>query len=256
MPERSHERTAEPALRLYPPPSQDVGEAGIHGDLELPLLASGSRPYVLINMVASVDGRSSVDGKASGIGDEVDRQAMRLLRSRVDAVMVGAGTLRAERLSLGLDDPDIRQPLAVIVGGTSPLPLAERLVQNSQDTLLVIPEDGPDPSPEVSAAGQKTLRVPNSGPGRVDLLALLEALRSEHGVGRLLVEGGPALNRALIDQALADEIFLTVTPKLLSGQESAILRGDGARGEPRSLDLLSVHSSGDELFLRYRLKDH
>ncbi|MDQ3361909.1 MAG: dihydrofolate reductase family protein, partial [Actinomycetota bacterium] len=92
-------------------------------------------------------------------------------------------------------------------------------------------------------------------PGRVDVRALLEVLRTTHGVERLLVEGGPALNRALIDESLADELFLTVAPKLLSGDESAIVRGACAGGEPRSLHLLSVHSAGDELFLRYRLKD-
>jgi len=253
-PERSSERSSEPSLRLYPPPAQIVGEAGIYSDLELPLPTSPGRPYVLINMVASVDGRSSVSGKASGIGGEADRRAMRQLRSKVDAVMVGAGTLRAEKLNLGLDGPDVRQPLAVVVGGSGPSPLAKLLVATSQDALLVIPEDPPRPSPKESAAGSKNLRVPTSGPGRVDLRALLEVLRSTHGVERLLVEGGPALNRALIDESLADELFLTVAPKLLSGDESAIVRGACAGGEPRSLHLLSVHSAGDELFLRYRLK--
>jgi 2,5-diamino-6-(ribosylamino)-4(3H)-pyrimidinone 5'-phosphate reductase len=252
-----------PLRRLYPPPAQDsVVENGIYGDLELPPPDSRLRPYVLINMVASVDGRSSVAGKASGIGGEADRRAMRALRSRVDAVMVGAGTLRAEKLNLGLDDPEARQPLAVILAGSGPMPLAVRLAGAPQNTLLITPEDTPDlptnTSPkEMSVqtrARTETLRAPNSGPGRVDLRALLKTLRSDHGVERLLVEGGPSLNRALIDEDLADEIFLTIAPKLLSGDESAIVRGDSPAHEPRNLELLSVHSAGDELFLRYRLK--
>jgi riboflavin biosynthesis pyrimidine reductase len=99
--------------------------------------------------------------------------------------------------------------------------------------------------------------------GVVDLRWLLEYLRTEHAVDRLLVEGGPALNRSMIDGGLADEIFLTLAPKILSGREAAILRGDAVlRGETeeaeaadrsRSLELLSVYSSGSELFLRYRL---
>jgi riboflavin biosynthesis pyrimidine reductase len=85
---------------------------------------------------------------------------------------------------------------------------------------------------------------------------LLEYLRAEQAVGRLLVEGGPVLNRAMIDAGLADEIFLTLAPKILSGKEAAIVRGDDgeAAGGSRNLDLLSVHSSGSELFLRYRLE--
>lgn len=250
------ERPSGPPLRLYPLPPREVGENGIYGDLELPAPGSPARPYVLINMVASVDGRASVAGKASGIGDETDRRAMRALRSRVDAVMVGAGTLRAEKLNLGLDDPDSRQPLAVILAGSGPVPLADRLVESSQDTLLIIPSGSIIPQ-ETIPTGTKVLCVPASIPGRADLPELLEILRSDHGVERLLVEGGPSLNRALIDENLTDEIFLTIAPKLLSGHECAIVRGDSpAPHEPRHLELLSVHSADDELFLRYRLENH
>lgn len=256
------ELPAEPSRRLYPPPSKKVCRDGIYGDLELPLSGPQSRPYVLINMVASVDGRSSVSGKASCIGGEEDRRVMRRIRSRVDAVMVGAGTLRAERLNLGLDDPDIRQPLAVILCGSGPLPLAERLVQNSQDTLLAIPDDIPYNLPSLRRLRQETpartemLRVRASGPGRVDLRELLAVLRSEYGIRHLLVEGGPALNRALIDAHLVDELFLTVAPKVLAGEESTIMQG-GEEREPQDLTLLSVHvsESSGELFLRYRLKN-
>jgi 2,5-diamino-6-(ribosylamino)-4(3H)-pyrimidinone 5'-phosphate reductase len=249
LPERTRRAAA---LRLYPPPARKVGGVGIYGDLALPPPASSSRPYVVINMVASVDGRSSRSGKASGIGGEADRRAMRELRSKVDAVMVGAGTLRAERLNLGLDDPVVEQPLALILCGCGHLPLAERLVESPQEALLVMSDNSPGPRGAVPARA-KVLRVPSPSPGRVDLRALLWALRSEHAVKRLLVEGGPTVNRALIDEGLVDELFVTVAPKLLSGEESAILAGGSTTDEPENLTLLSVRASGDELFLRYRL---
>jgi 2,5-diamino-6-(ribosylamino)-4(3H)-pyrimidinone 5'-phosphate reductase len=239
-------------MRLYPPPAREAGGGGIYGDLVLPSPASSSRPYVVMNMVASVDGRSSRSGKASGIGGEADRRAMRELRSKVDAVMVGAGTLRAERLNLGLDDPVAEQPLALILCGCGSLPLAERLVESPQETLLVMPDDLPGPRGAVPGHA-RVVRVPSSAPGRVDLRALLWALRSEHAVKRLLVEGGPVVNRTLIDERLVDELFVTVAPKLLSGEESAILAGGASTKEPENLTLLSVHASGDELFLRYSL---
>ena len=212
-------------------------------------------PYVLLNMVGSVDGRSSMGGKASGIGSPSDRGAMRALRSHVDAVMVGAGTLRAEKLNLGLDGPDARQPLAVIVGGTGDLPVRERLTGGQQGVILAMPEGAPI-STETGLDSFTVVEAPSTGQGRVDLRWLLEHLRAEQSVDRLLVEGGPALNRAMIDAGLVDEIFLTLAPKLLSGKEAAIVRGDdgGAAGRPRKLDLLSVHTSGSELFLRYRLE--
>lgn len=242
-------------LSLYPEPRTLADEEGIYHDLQLPPAASQLIPYVIMNMVSSVDGRSSVGGKASGIGSRADREAMRDLRSRVDAVMVGSGTLRAEKLNLGLDDPDTIQPLAVIVGGAGDLPIRERLSVGRQDVVLAVPEGAPGVS-ETSMDGLTIIEAPSVVRGRVDLRWLLESLKREHGVNRLLVEGGPALNRAMIDGGLVDEIFLTLAPKLLSGKEAAIVGGQAREtpGWPHGLDLLSVHSSGSELFLRYRLE--
>ena len=242
-------------LCLYPEPRALADEEEIYHDLQLPFPKSPLLPYVLVNMVSSVDGRSSVGGKASGIGSGADREAMRALRSYVDAVMVGAGTLRAEKLNLGLDDPDAQQPLAVIVGGTRDLPLGDRLANSQQEVILAVPE-GVRGAAGTGLDRLTVVETPSTRQGLVDLEWLLEYLRTEHTVDRLLVEGGPALNRSVIDGGLAGEIFLTLAPKILSGEEATILRGEAgeATGTSRSLVLLSVHSSGGELFLRYRLE--
>ena len=233
-------------------------EEGIYQDIDLPAPTSPTLPYVLLNMVGSVDGRSSVGGKASGIGGRADREAMRALRARVDAVMVGAGTLRAEKINLGLDDPGVGQPLGVVVGGSGDIPITGRLVGGRQPLIIAVPEGSPSGPPDTMAASRDlatVVRIPSSGGGgRANLRWLLEFLRSEHAVGRLLVEGGPTLNRALIDGGLVDELFLTVAPRLLLGSEAAIVSG-GSRGEPSRLTLLTVHSADDELFLRYRVEN-
>lgn len=250
-------------LRLYPDHHALADEEGIYGSLELPSPDSQNFPYVVVNMVSSVDGRSSVGGRAAGIGSQTDREAMRALRSRVDAVMVGAGTLRAEKLNLGLDDPDEEQPLAVVVAGAGPLPMIrERLVVGRQRVVLAAPEGSrriaEEEGYEAGEAPVRVLETPDSGGGRADLRWLLRVLKSEYGVDRLLVEGGPTLNRSLIDEGLADDLFLTVAPKLLLGPEASILSA-GHSGEPRSsgprdLTLISAYSAGGEIFLRYRLK--
>ncbi len=182
---------------------------------------------------------------------------MRALRARVDAVVVGAGTLRAEKLNLGLDDAEARQPLAVIVGGSGNLPVSERLIlPPGQRVLLALPEGRPRPEgPGLDQAS--VLRVAGRDAGRVDLGRLVRTLRADHGVRRLLVEGGPGLNRALVEGGLVDEIFLTVAPKLLLGREAAIISGEPepTTAEPRDLTLLSVHRAEGEIFLRYRLQN-
>jgi 2,5-diamino-6-(ribosylamino)-4(3H)-pyrimidinone 5'-phosphate reductase len=246
-------------LRLYPPPGREISD--IYEDLELPPTGhhDGARPYVIINSVSSVDGRTVVEGKAAGIGSATDRRTMRTLRSKIDAVMVGAGTLRAEKLSLGLDLTDgVPQPLAIIITNTGDLPLEEHLiVRGGQEVLILLSDAAPKRVVERLRTLAPVMRAPADSRGGVDLTRALMALRAERGVECLMVEGGPGLNHALVSRQLVDEIFLTVAPELLGGsvdETLTLLRGPAlpARDRP-TLDLVSVHLSGDELFLRYSI---
>ena len=132
----------EKALRLYPLPPIELHPAEIHKNLPIILpnkSADGSLPNVSINMVGSVDGKAAAADKASGIGSSVDRQVMRNLRAGNDAVAVGANTLRAERLSLGLDKTPAHghQPLAVVVTGTGEVPLRENLITHDGQRVIL-----------------------------------------------------------------------------------------------------------------------
>ena len=245
------------AMRLYPLPPREVPAGEIYADLELPPPGrhDPARPYVIINMVSSIDGKCAIGGRAAGLGDEADRQTMRNLRSKADAVMVGAGTLRSERVSLGLDEPaDGPQPLAVVATKTGDVPLESNLIlHKSQEVLLLSPENFPVRRRDDRA---RWLRVPGDSSGNMDLREALKRLKSEHAVDLLLVEGGPTLNYALASRGLADELFLTLAPKLLGGEgrdSLTVLGGDPLSPEASSPKLLSGHLSGDELFLRYEL---
>ena len=245
-------------LRLYPPPAREV--SAIYEDLDLPPAGNreGARPYVIINTVSSVDGRTAVGGKAAGLGSGIDRQTMRILRSRADAVMVGAGTLRAERLTLGLDETGVPQPLAIIVTHTGDVPLEEHLiVEGSQEVLILISDGVPKRVGEWLLALAPVMRAPADPTGAVDLDAALRTLKAERGVESLVVEGGPGLNHALISLDLVDELFLTVAPEVLGGcaeQTLTLLRGPTLPDRDRpTLEVVSIHLSGDEVFLRYSL---
>jgi riboflavin-specific deaminase-like protein len=248
-------------LRLYPLPAEESPGEGIYEDLELPPEnpRDPSRPYVIINMVSSVDGRTAVGGRSSGIGDEVDRQTMRTLRSKADAVMVGAGTLRAEKLSLGLDEPSGKpQPLAVIATKTGDVPLESNLIVGGhQEVLVVTTQDSPEDLEDRLRKSVRVLRVPAAPSGAVNLGEALRILKAEYAVKLLLVEGGPSLNYALISSNLADELFVTLAPKLLGGtQDETLTILDGPARVTSDVKLLAVHLTGDELFLRYRLHRH
>lgn len=232
--------------------------AGAYEDLDLPLHAPGDpgMPYVFVNMVCSVDGKSAAEGKASGIGTAADRRVMRTLRSKSDAVMIGGGTLRAEKLSLGLDPGDPRpRPLAVVLSAGGDVPLEANLVPDlGQKVLVLLSGDADEDAERRFGSLADVGRIPASEPGRVDLEKSLRMLKSRHGVGRLLVEGGPTLNHALISRDLVAELFVTLAPTLLGetpDDAPSILGGPLAR--PRHLRLLSALRRNGELFLRYAL---
>jgi riboflavin-specific deaminase-like protein len=215
---------------------------------------------MIANMVSSADGRAAVGGKASGIGGAADRIVMRNLRAQVDAVMVGAGTLRAERLSLGLDET-VRgpQPLAVVLTASGDLPVLTNLVpQEGQDVLVICAETSAGTFEGTLYDEAEVLRVPRAPDGYLDLEQALRTLKRERGIGRLLVEGGPRLNGALISRGLLNELFLTVAPKLLGTAAASDTRTiiEGNLPAPEPLRLVSVHLAGGEIFLRYALRNN
>jgi riboflavin-specific deaminase-like protein len=249
---------SDTALRLYPLPAREIPSSAIYEDIELPPLQrrDPSRPYVILNAVASVDGKAAIEGKSAGLGSETDRRTMRTLRSKVDAVLVGARTVRAERLSLGLDEfSSGSQPLAVITTRTGEVPLETNLIgRERQEVLVVVAQDTPEDNINRLRERASVLRVPTSPSGGVDLEGALEALRTVRSVDLVLAEGGPSLNYSLISSNLADELFLTISPKLLGGTLSetlSILHGPAAA--PIDVKLVSAHLAGSELFFRYTL---
>jgi riboflavin biosynthesis pyrimidine reductase len=177
------------------------------------------------------------------------------LRTRVDAVMIGAGTMRAERYGRIVGDPAKRQrrereglphdPLMVIVSGRLDLPWDAPLFTEGQGRVLIATCSDDDP-PE-TATSVRVVRYP----GSVDLAALLFHLRTERGVRALLCEGGPRLHGQLIDAGLVDELFVTHAPKLGGGVGPGLVSELPEAERPLELGWLLAEESTGELFGRY-----
>jgi len=226
---------------------------------------------VLINMVASLDGKATVGGKAGALGSPTDRTLMRSLRARADAVMIGAGTLRAEKLRLDVPE-DLAsarasrglkpQPLAVLATTSGDVPLETNLVGSSPDNLLIL--SSPEAPKERFASLSShplvelvTKETADPAEARLDLGRALGVLKERHGVEVLLVEGGPALNHSLVSSGLADELFLTLAPKVVGGEGPGglgVVEGPPLRQNGIASKLVTVHLYEDELFLRYALR--
>lgn len=249
------------AIRLYPPPSHEVRVEDIHADLDLPTHGNEpDLPYVILNMVCSLDGKVAMDGRSAGIGDEADRRVMRNVRSNVDAILRGANTLRAERIAAGVPEPLSRrrasrglepQPAEVLLTKSGRVPLDNLLGASPDNTLVLVPDS------ENLAKTRKPgiITAPATPEGNLDMREVLKALRGRSFL-RILSEGGPTLNHALLSENLAHELFLTISPKLLGGSRSStpnLLEGPPLKPPVRAA-LISTHLVGSQLFLRYSLR--
>ncbi|HEY2479449.1 MAG TPA: dihydrofolate reductase family protein [Solirubrobacterales bacterium] len=211
------------------------------------------RPHLALNFATTLDGRAAIDGRSGAIGSDTDTAMLVGLRQRFDAVMIGAGTMRVERYGRVVSDPARRDhrealglpadPLMVIVGSLD-LPWDAPLFTTGGGRVLILTAEEGEPP-----ATATPVEVMRAADGRVDLGAALRRLREERGVRALLCEGGPHLHSQLQAAGLADELFLTIAPKLV-GAGSTIL--EGALPEVADLELAWLLAEGSELFGRYR----
>lgn len=248
------------AVRIYPPPAAEV--AGIHADVSFPKShpRDPSLPYVAINMVASLDGKVSSGGKSGSIGGPADREAMRTLRSKADAVMIGAGTLRAEKASLTSEGRRSPEPLAVLVSASLAVPIRSLLHAESERTIILTRESVGEPSLERFRGFAEVMECASdcaSGMGHIDLAGALRRLKEARGADRILLEGGPGLNHGIISRGLASELFLTISPKILGGppNESIGIVSGEMPDSGAAFELTSIHEAAGEVFLRYKIMD-
>jgi riboflavin-specific deaminase-like protein len=245
--------------RLYPDPAE-VTPAEAVRDLALAELAPPDRPYLVLNMVSTLDGRVAIDGRSGPIGDEADRELFHALRTQADAVMVGAGTVRTERYGRIVRRPELREqraeqglepdPLAVVVSARLHLPPDLPLLQDEDSTVCVLTASNADLPP--TPAHVKYLRGPDGA--ELELRPLLERLRSELGIRSILCEGGPRLNDSLVREGLVDELFLSLAPKLAGGPPLTLLAAEPLE-QVVEADLVTLLEHDGHLFGRYRLQD-
>lgn len=251
--------------------------AALYGPLRLP--ARPGKPHVIGNFVTTLDGVAALGvpghmgGGAISGHDRHDRAVMGLLRAAADAVIVGAGTLRASpghlwtaayifpplaaaygdlRMALGREAP----PLNVIVSASGEVDFDLPVFRSGAVPVLVVS----------TAAGSERIRrrgVPPAvtveaveGGNRIGADAVLSAVGRARRCGVILVEGGPRLMGDFFDGGRLDELFLTVAPQVAgrdgSAERPGIVAGIAfAPDRPVWGTLVGVRRGGSHLFLRY-----
>jgi riboflavin biosynthesis pyrimidine reductase len=255
----------------------------LYGPLQFPLHAG--LPYVIANFVSTLDGVVSLEIPGHAGGGEIsgfnlhDRLVMGMLRAVADAVIVGAGTLRAvaadhlwtaayifpalagayQQLRTALGKPE--SPLNVIVSASGKVDLSQRVFQSGEVSALIV----------TTLQGQKRLQqqplppsvqvvaVKSESSGEISARAVLEAVGSLRPSSVILVEGGPQLMGNFLAEKCLDELFLTFAPQV-AGREKPDERPGFVTGkkfapeQPLWGALTGAKRAGSHLFLRYTFK--
>jgi riboflavin-specific deaminase-like protein len=235
--------------RLYPLPPEPTDAVHAAGRQRTP---HTDRPWVMLNMVASIDGAAAIDGVSGGLSSDSDKAMFAALRSQADIILVGARTANAERYRRARRSG---ARIAVVSGSLSVdpnLPLFSQPLDPHAGSLPLVVTTA---SADSTAAERLTDRAElvRAGNESVDLHAFLRRLGSM-GARIVLCEGGPTLNAGLLAADLVDEVNLTHAPLSVGTDAPRIASApssDPLAAAPRSFALERVIAHDDELFVRW-----
>lgn len=240
-----------PIHALGPDPSAELTDAQL-----LELYAPPTGPWLRMNFVSSLDGAVTRDGLSGGLGGEADHRVFELLRRWADAVLLGAGTARAEgygamrlpaeaeqwRVAQGLAP----QPVFALVTGRLDLDPGSPIFRDAPVRPLVLTVAAA-PAERRSALAD-VADVIDVGETVVEPAQVRDELVGR-GLSRIHSEGGPTLFGSFLEAGMVDELCLTLAPTLEAGQAGRIAHAPLAA--PTAMRLATVLRSGDELLLRY-----
>lgn len=187
------------------------------------------RPMFTLKMANSIDGRIATrTGESRWITGPEARRQVHLMRAQHDAVMIGAGTARADNPLLDVRDMGLAHtnPVRIILDGGLSLSLTSRLAQTAADTPLWICHHGGLDENRIEAwrdVGAELIEVKQSETGELDLSDMAAKL-GKRGLTRVLCEGGGRLAASLISADLVDTLY-TFTAGIAIGSDGASVFG-------------------------------
>ena len=214
------------------------------------------RPWTISKWAMTLDGKTAAaSGASKWISGEASRRRVHELRSRVDAVVIGARTARVDDPELTLRHVAGKQPVRIVVDPDAELDERSRLVQSlGVAPLWLIASTAADPMrvDRLRALGVTVLAVATAGPAhRLELAEAWRELR-RRGLRRVLVEGGGGLAAQLMNARCVDQVQCFIAPKLIGGRASPSPLGGAGRAtmaEAWRLEDLEWQACGEDLLM-------
>lgn len=206
------------------------------------------RPWMIVDMIASIDGATAVAGRSGGLGGAADKAVFRALRAVPDVVLVGAATARIENYGAVELDDEVRTrreargqapvPRLALVSGRMDLDPDSPLFTEAAEAPIVLTTEAMEATNAERFDGRAELV--SAGTDSVDMASALARLH-DAGARIVLVEGGPSLNGQLVAAGLVDEWCQSLAPLLVAGDSARVAHGravDGAEPERMALHRL------------------
>ncbi|MDA7645757.1 dihydrofolate reductase family protein [Verrucomicrobia bacterium] len=227
--------------------------------MSTPRNSSEGRPYVLINMAMSADGKiATTKSHFSRFGSPRDEANLFRIRSTVDGIMSGATTISKERATLTLKShPKQRAnrpaPLRIIVTSKGSVPLNAPIFTDLGPPILILTTQS-IPETQFQAYQKLTAGIHRSRGKAINWKAAVKWLHQKWKIERLLCEGGGKLNQSLLKSNLVDELNLTICPVVVGGTNaSTIADGEAfpSLNDCSKWKIVSRKQSSQDCFLRF-----
>ncbi len=198
-------------------------------------------PFVILKIASSLDGKIATPaGKSKWITGDISRRYVHRLRSEVDAVMVGIGTILKDDPSLTSRVKNGRDPIRIVVDERLRIPTGSKVLSlDSPSKTYIATIDGASKVKirKIEERGGIVLAVKEKN-GLVDLSSLMDRL-GEMEITSLLIEGGAEINASALAEGIVDKAIFFLAPKIIGGQRSLSSIGGGS---PENLEeVIHVH---------------
>ncbi len=220
-----------------------------------------AKPYVIVNMAASIDGKISDERRRQlCISCSEDLARVDRLRAESDAIMVGIGTIIADDPRLTVKSEELRKwrlaqgkpenPMRVVVDSRCRIPQNAKVLNGEARTIIAVSKlaDG-----RRIAEVSRRAEVVVCGERKVDLVSLMKELY-RRDVRKLMVEGGGTLVSSLLRSSLVDEMYIYFAPIFIGGAESPTLCDGSSFDPPLKAKLVALERLGEGILVRLSFK--
>ena len=211
-------------------------------------------PWVIAKWAMTLDGKIATrTGASKWISCAASRAEVHKLRGRVDAVIAGIGTVKADDPMLNARPSGPRNALRVIVDPNAETPLDSRLVKTADEFPVVVAVSNKADSGRIDDLRKTGCQViQTSGEDHVDQLTELLKVLGERDCTNVLVEGGGGIFGALNDGRLIDEVHVFIGPKIFGGTDSkSVMGGTGIAilEDGRSLQVMESRQIEKDMYI-------